>query len=196
IGGLLRYGIPAFKFEKRFLDRRLELLKEEGILFRTNANIGGNVPVEELRADFDAIVLAGGSTSPRDLPVPGRELSGIHFAMEYLTQQNRRCEGDSVPDDRLITAKDKHVIIIGGGDTGADCLGTTHRQGARSVHQLELLARPPDDRNENNPWPLWPNVYRVSSAHEEGGKRMYSIATQRFRGDDHGRVTALEAITV
>ncbi len=193
IGGLLRYGIPAFKFEKRFLDRRLELLREEGILFRTNANIGGNVPVEELRADFDAIVLAGGSTLPRDLPVPGRELAGIHFAMDYLTLQNRRNEGETIPEKDFITAKDKHVIIIGGGDTGADCLGTAHRQGARSVHQLELLSRPPEARADANPWPLWPNIFRVSSAHEEGGERVYSIATQKFTGDANGRVTTLHA---
>jgi glutamate synthase (NADPH/NADH) small chain len=188
VGGLLRYGIPAFKLEKRFLDRRLGLLMEEGVTFRTNANIGVNIPVEELRADFDAIVLAGGSTSPRDLPVPGRELKGIHFAMEYLTLQNRKNEGDTVD---VITAKDKHVIIIGGGDTGADCLGTAHRQGAATVHQLELLSRPPDSRAAGNPWPLWPNIFRVSSAHEEGGERLYSISTKNFSGDANGRVTTL-----
>jgi glutamate synthase (NADPH/NADH) small chain len=196
IGGLLRYGIPEFKLEKRLLDRRLVLMTEEGVRFRTGVNVGTDVPVGELQREFDALVLAGGATQPRDLKVPGRELSGIHFAMEYLTLQNRRCEGDGITEDRFITAKDRHVIIIGGGDTGADCLGTAHRQGARSIHQLELLARPPDDRGEGNPWPLWPNIFRVSAAHEEGGKRMYSIATQRFKGDDHGRVTALEAITV
>jgi glutamate synthase (NADPH/NADH) small chain len=171
-------------------------MTEEGVRFRTGVNVGTDVPVGELQREFDALVLAGGATQPRDLKVPGRELSGIHFAMEYLTLQNRRCEGDGITEDRFITAKDRHVIIIGGGDTGADCLGTAHRQGARSIHQLELLARPPDDRGEGNPWPLWPNIFRVSAAHEEGGKRMYSIATQRFKGDDHGRVTALEAITV
>src|SRR4051812_13347225 len=196
IGGLLRYGIPAFKLEKRFLDRRLDLLAQEGIVFQTNANIGVDVRVEELKAQFDAVVLAGGSTRPRDLPVPGRELRGIHFAMEYLTLQNRRNEGEQIPDDAFITAKDKHVIIIGGGDTGADCLGTAHRQGAKSVHQLELLSRPPDDRAPGNPWPLWPNVFRVSSAHEEGGERLYSIATQKFTGDAQGRVTTLHAAQV
>jgi len=196
VGGLLRYGIPEFKLEKRLLDRRLALMTEEGVTFRTGINVGADVPVGELQREFDALVLAGGATRPRGLKVPGRELSGIHFAMEYLTLQNRRCEGDGIADDRFITAKDRHVIIIGGGDTGADCLGTAHRQGARSIHQLELLTRPPDDRGENNPWPLWPNIFRVSSAHEEGGKRMYSIATQRFRGDDYGCVTALEASTV
>jgi glutamate synthase (NADPH) small chain len=193
IGGLLRYGIPEFKLEKRHLDRRLNLLMEEGITFRTNANIGVDIPIGELKVEFDAIVLAGGSTRPRDLPVPGRELSGIHFAMDYLTLQNRRNEGESIPDDRFISAKGKHVIIIGGGDTGADCLGTAHRQGAAGVHQLELLAQPPETRLPGNPWPLWPNIFRISSAHEEGGERMYSIATQKFTGDDHGRVTTLHA---
>jgi glutamate synthase (NADPH) small chain len=188
IGGLLRYGIPEFKLEKRFLDRRLNLMIEEGVMFRVNANIGVDVPIEQLRAEFDAIVLAGGATQPRDLPVAGRELAGIHFAREYLTLQNQRNEGDDV---EVISAQDKHVIIIGGGDTGADCLGTTHRQGARSVHQLELLTRPPDERAETNPWPLWPNIFRTSPAHEEGGERMYSIATEKFTGDDKGHVTTL-----
>jgi glutamate synthase (NADPH/NADH) small chain len=193
IGGLLRYGIPAFKLEKRVLDRRLALLEEEGISFRTSCNIGVDVPVTELRGEFDAIVLAGGSTRPRDLPVPGRDLAGIHFAMDYLSLQNRRNEGDEVTDDRFITANNKHVVIIGGGDTGADCLGTAHRQGALAVHQLELLPRPPDARATGNPWPLWPNIFRVSSAHEEGGDRLYAVATQRF--DDHGggRVASLRA---
>jgi glutamate synthase (NADPH/NADH) small chain len=149
-----------------------------------------------LRAEFDAIVLAGGATHPRDLNVPGRELKGIHFAMEYLTLQNRRCEGDSVPDDRFITAEGKHVVIIGGGDTGADCLGTVHRQGARSVRQLELLSRPPDQRAPNNPWPTWPNIFRVSSAHEEGGERIYSISTERFVGDADGNVRTLRVVQV
>ena len=195
IGGLLRYGIPEFKLEKKFLDRRLDLLMEEGITFQTNANVGANVPIAELKAEYDAIVLAGGSTKPRDLPVPGRDLAGIHFAMEYLTLQNRRNEGESIEDARFITANDKHVIIIGGGDTGADCLGTAHRQGAKSVHQLELLPQPPDTRTSGNPWPLWPNIFRVSTAHEEGGERMYSIATQKFTGD-HGRVTTLHGARV
>src|SRR4051794_40165501 len=193
IGGLLRYGIPEFKMEKRVLDRRLNLLMAEGVVFRTNANIGVNVAVEELRAQFDAIVLTGGSTRPRDLTVPGRELKGIHYAMEYLTQQNRRNEGDHVAEAQTITAHGKHVIIIGGGDTGADCLGTAHRQGAASVHQLELLSRPPDGRAAGNPWPTWPNIFRVSSAHEEGGERLYSISTQKFAGDANGHVTALHA---
>ncbi|MGC4084759.1 MAG: glutamate synthase subunit beta [Vicinamibacterales bacterium] len=195
IGGLLRYGIPEFKMEKRVLDRRLNLLLAEGVVFRTNANIGVNVPVEELKAQFDAIVLTGGATRPRDLPVPGRELKGVHFAMEYLTQQNRRNEGDHVPDAEAITAKGKHVVIIGGGDTGADCLGTAHRQGAASVHQLELLSRPPESRTDANPWPTWPNIFRVSSAHEEGGERLYSISTQRFSGEND-QVTTLHVCHV
>jgi glutamate synthase (NADPH/NADH) small chain len=196
IGGLLRYGIPEFKLEKRVLDRRIALLAEEGVMFRTRANIGVDIAVDELQREFEAIVLAGGSTRPRDLPVPGRELKGIHFAMEYLTLQNRRCEGDRVADDQFISAADKHVIIIGGGDTGADCLGTAHRQGAKSVRQLELLPQPPQDRAANNPWPLWPNIFRVSAAHEEGGHRHYSIATERFTGNEHGHVSALHAQTV
>jgi glutamate synthase (NADPH/NADH) small chain len=193
IGGLLRYGIPEFKLEKRHLDRRLNLMMEEGITFRTNANVGVDISIADLKVDYDAIVLAGGSTRPRDLPVPGRDLKGIHFAMEYLTLQNRVNEGETISADQFITAKDKHVIIIGGGDTGADCLGTTHRQGAASVHQLELLAQPPDTRSTGNPWPLWPNIFRVSSAHEEGGERMYSIATQHFSGNGQGQVTTLHA---
>jgi glutamate synthase (NADPH/NADH) small chain len=196
IGGLLRYGIPEFKMEKRVLGRRLALMEEEGIAFRTNAHVGANVPVTELREGFDAIVLAGGACQPRDLPIPGRELGGVHFAMEYLTLQNKRCEGDTIPDAAFISATDKRVVIIGGGDTGADCLGTVHRQGARSVHQFELLPRPPDARAADNPWPQWPNIFRVSSAHEEGGERVYSVSTQRFVGDASGRVSGLEAMKV
>src|SRR5689334_20536524 len=194
-GGLLRYGIPEFKMEKRFLDRRLALLRKQGVVFQTNAHVGVNVPVADLRREFDAIVLAGGACAPRDLPIPGRELGGIHFAMDYLTLSNKRCEGDSIPDDAFISAHGKRVVIIGGGDTGADCLGTVHRQGAVSVHQFELLPRPPDTRAPDNPWPQWPNIFRTSSAHEEGGERVYSVSTQRFVGRD-GRVTKLEAITV
>jgi glutamate synthase (NADPH) small chain len=190
IGGLLRYGIPEFKLEKRWLERRLALMRDEGVTFRTGCHIGVNKDPHELTRDFDAIVLAGGSTVPRDLRVPGRELAGIHFAMEYLTLQNRACEGDRVDP---ISARDKHVIIIGGGDTGADCLGTAHRQGARSVRQLELLQRPPDSRGAQNPWPTWPNILRVSAAHEEGGERHYAIATERFAGTPDGRVARLHA---
>jgi glutamate synthase (NADPH/NADH) small chain len=195
IGGLLRYGIPEFKMEKRVLDRRLKLMEKAGVVFQTNAHIGVNVPVADLRRDFDAIVLAGGACAPRDLPIPGRELGGIHFAMEYLTLSNKRCEGDTIPDEAFISAHGKRVVIIGGGDTGADCLGTVHRQGAVSVHQFELLPRPPDTRAPDNPWPQWPNIFRVSSAHEEGGERVYSVSTQRFRGEA-GRVKHLDAVNV
>ncbi len=196
IGGLLRYGIPEFKMEKRFLDRRLQQMEAEGVVFRTRAHVGSNVAIGQLRTEYDAILLTGGSTTPRDLPVPGRELSGIHFAMEYLTLQNRRNEGDEIPDEAFISAAGKRVIIIGGGDTGADCLGTATRQGALSIHQFELLPRPPADRAAGNPWPEWPNIFRVSSAHEEGGERVYSISTQRFEGDHEGRVKALHVVTV
>src|SRR5512134_1615950 len=183
IGGLLRYGIPEFKMEKRFLDRRLAVLEEEGVVFRPNVNVGVDVSMDRLRGDYDAILLAGGAGQPRDLPVPGRELKGIHFAMDYLTLQNKRCEGDEIPDADFITAHGKHVIIIGGGDTGADCLGTAHRQGAASVHQLELLPRPPQERAPDNPWPQWPQIFRVSTAHEEGGERLFAVSTERFSGD-------------
>jgi glutamate synthase (NADPH/NADH) small chain len=196
IGGLLRYGIPEFKMEKRVLDRRLSVMEEEGVIFRAGVDVGTDVPVARLRSDFDAIVLAAGAGQPRDLPVPGRELRGIHFAMEYLTLQNRRCEGDVISHDQFISAQGRHVVIIGGGDTGADCLGTVHRQGAKSVTQLELLAQPPIDRVPDNPWPQWPNIFRVSPAHEEGGERLYSVSTQRFVGDDAGRVRALQATKV
>jgi len=195
IGGLLRYGIPEFKMEKWVLDRRLDLMRKEGIRFEVNANVGVNVPVEKLRKAFDAILLAGGATLPRDLKVPGRELNGIHFAMDYLTLQNRRCQGEGIPDEGFITAKGKRVVIIGGGDTGADCLGTVHRQGALSVHQFEILPMPPQERAEDNPWPLWPNIFRTSAAHEEGGIRDYSISTTRFSGKN-GQVERLHAVRV
>ena len=187
IGGLLRYGIPEFKLEKRVLNRRLELLIAEGVVLRARVNVGEDVTAQDLQHEFDAVVLAGGAGTPRDLAVPGRDLKGVHFAMDYLTQQNRNCEGDEIP---WITAAGKHVVIIGGGDTGADCLGTVHRQGAASVSQLELLPAPPDQRAADNPWPLWPNVFRTSSAHEEGGDRVYAVATTEFVGDGT-RVRAL-----
>ena len=196
IGGLLRYGIPEFKMEKRFLERRVHLMEESGIAFQTNCHVGGNVPTKDLREEFDALLLAGGAQHPRDLPIPGRELQGIHFAMDYLTLQNKRCEGDRISDEEFITAEGKRVVIIGGGDTGADCLGTVHRQGALSVHQFELLPRPPDSRDSSsNPWPLWPNIFRTSSAHEEGGLRDYSISTKWFTGKN-GRVSRLHAVQV
>jgi glutamate synthase (NADPH/NADH) small chain len=196
VGGLLRYGIPEFKMEKQVLDRRLNLMREEGIMFHTNANVGVNIPVEELQREFNAILLAGGATAARDLPVPGRELKGIHFAMDYLPLQNKRCEGDNVSDDAFITAKDKNVVIIGGGDTGADCLGTAHRQGARSIVQFELLPKPPAERAADNPWPNWPNIFRTSSAHEEGGDREYCVMTKSFTGRRDGQVAQLHAVRV
>ncbi|MFQ5829641.1 MAG: glutamate synthase subunit beta, partial [Candidatus Methylomirabilia bacterium] len=192
IGGLLRYGIPEFKTEKWLLDRRLELMEKEGIDFHVKAHVGGNVSVEELRKEHDAILLAGGATLPRDLRIPGRELRGIHFAMEYLAPQNKRCEGNLVQDEEFISAEGKRVVIIGGGDTGADCLGTVHRQGAHSVQQFELLPRPPERRAPDNPWPQWPNIFRPSTAHEEGGICEYSVSTTRFSGEN-GRVKRLHA---
>jgi len=196
IGGLLRYGIPEFKMEKRILDRRLALMEAEGVVFRPGVNVGVDVPMKRLRSDFDAVLLAGGAGQPRDLKVPGRDLNGVHFAMEFLTLQNRRCEGDQIPDEGFISANDRDVVIIGGGDTGADCLGTVHRQGARSVHQLELMPMPPETRAADNPWPQWPLIFRTSPAHEEGGERLYSVATQQFLGDRKGRVRALQATKV
>ena len=191
VGGLLRYGIPEFKMEKRVLDRRLDLMRAEGVVFRPGMNVGEDVTAEDLRRDFDAILLAGGAGNPRDLTVPGRELKGVHFAMEFLTQQNQRCQGDDANLMEPITAAGKHVVIIGGGDTGADCLGTVHRQGALSVSQLELMPTPPSLRAKDNPWPLWPNIFRTSSAHEEGGDRVYAVATTELSGDANGHVRTL-----
>ena len=196
IGGLLRYGIPHFKLEKHILDRRLEQMEAEGVQFITNAQVGKNVPVEELQRDFDAIVLAGGSEQPRDLKVPGRELKGIHFAMEFLPQQNRRCEGDVLDTESEILATGKRVVIIGGGDTGADCLGTCHRQMAHSVHQFEIMPMPPQERSPQTPWPLWPTQLRTETAHEEGGIRDWSIATTAFSGDADGNLKQLRAVRV
>ena len=195
IGGLLRYGIPDFKMEKRFLDRRLAQMEAEGVVFRPGVNVGKDIDARELLEEFDAICLAGGATQPRDLQVPGRELKGVYFAMEYLPMQNRRNAGDEIPDDEFITAKDKRVIILGGGDTGADCLGTALRQGAREVLQYEIMPRPPASRPPEQPWPLYPNIYRVSSAHEEGGVRDYCIMTTRLSGEN-GRLTTLHAVRV
>jgi glutamate synthase (NADPH/NADH) small chain len=189
IGGLLRYGIPEFKMEKVHLDRRLEQMRGEGTEFRTNADVGGSIDIEVLRASHDAIVLACGATEPRDLNVPGRELQGIHQAMGYLPIANKVQEGDSTTYD--IDAKGKNVVIIGGGDTGADCLGTALRQGAKQVIQLEIMPRPSDARATGNPWPQFAFVYKVTSAHEEGGERMYSVNTERFIDDGNGNVRAL-----
>jgi glutamate synthase (NADPH/NADH) small chain len=195
IGGLMRYGIPEFKMEKKQIDRRMEQMKAEGVIFKTNVNIGENVSIENLKEDFDAIILTGGACEARDLLTEGRELNGIHQAMEYLPMQNRVCEGDEPADD-FIDAKDKNVVIIGGGDTGADCLGTANRQGAKSVHQLEIMPKPPTTRAEDNPWPEWPRIYRTASAHEEGVDRVYAVSTKRFIDDGNGNVKALELVTV
>ncbi len=189
IGGLLRYGIPEFKMEKRVLDTRLEQMRAEGTRFRTNVNVGVDISAEQLRKRHDAIVLAGGATRPRDLPVPGRELDGVHFAMDYLTPSNRVQEGDLAQSP--ISAAGKHVVIIGGGDTGADCLGTATRQGAKSITQLEILPQPPKTRPDSQPWPTYPMIYRVSSAHEEAGERVFAVSTERFVGGDDGAVRTL-----
>jgi glutamate synthase (NADPH/NADH) small chain len=194
IGGLLRYGIPEFKMEKKHLDLRLQQMRDEGTKFRPGVNVGVDITAEQLRKRYDVVVLAGGATAPRDLPVPGRELDGVHFAMDYLPWANRLQEGDPVAGDdgRVpIDARGKDVVIIGGGDTGADCLGTAHRQGARSVTQLEILPRPPEQRDERMPWPTYPMIYRVSSAHEEGGERVFAVSTQRFVDDGSGRVAGI-----
>ncbi|WP_336029612.1 glutamate synthase subunit beta [Geodermatophilus sp. FMUSA9-8] len=193
VGGLLRYGIPEFKMEKAVLDRRLDQMRAEGTRFVTGVEVGGSgeqdLSAEQLRGEYDAVVVAAGSTIGRDLPAPGRELDGIHLAMEFLPFGNRQALGEL--DDPPISAKGLDVVIIGGGDTGADCLGTSHRQGARSVTQLEIMPAPPDQRSEGNPWPTYPMIMRVSSAHEEGGERLYSVNTERFLGDEQGRVRAL-----
>ncbi|HJR38332.1 MAG TPA: glutamate synthase subunit beta [Nocardioidaceae bacterium] len=189
IGGLMRYGIPEFKMEKKYLDRRLEQMKREGTVFRAGVDVGGDLTGPQLTERFDAVVLAIGATAARDLPVTGRELGGIHQAMEFLPQSNRASLGEEVADQ--IVATDKHVVIIGGGDTGADCLGTAHRQGAKSVTQLEIMPQPGTDRPDNQPWPTYPMTFRVSSAHEEGGDRVYSVSTKEFLGDESGNVRAL-----
>ncbi len=194
IGGLLRYGIPEFKMEKRHLDRRLAQMEAEGTEFRTGICVGIDISADELRAEHDAIVLACGATQARDLPIEGRDLEGIYQAMEFLPGANRVQEGDF--EHPPISAAGKDVIIIGGGDTGADCLGTSHRHGAASVHQFEIMPRPPDARPDANPWPTWPMIYRVSSAHEEGGEREYSINTVRFVGDQDGNVAGLDTVRV
>ena len=194
IGGLLRYGIPEFKMEKWVLDRRLDQMQAEGVEFQTGVYVGQSISGADLQKDFDAILLAGGAEQPRDLKVPGRELKGIHFAMEFLPQQNKNCAGDQVRDQILATGK--RVVIIGGGDTGADCLGTSHRQRAASVHQFEIMPMPPSDRAPQTPWPLWPLQLRVESSHEEGGMREWSMATTAFTGDENGYVKKLHGMRV
>ena len=197
VGGLLMYGIPHFKLEKKVVKRRIKLMEEEGIVFKTNVNVGVDCSIKELQAEFDALVLCGGAQKPRDLPVEGRDLDGIHFAMDFLPQQNKRNEGDTIAEKIAITAKDKNVLIIGGGDTGSDCLGTSLRQGAKQVYQFELLPQPPEDRAGNNPWPQWPRVYRVTSSHAEAPAKVteYSVATKKFSGKD-GKVKKVHAVKV
>lgn len=204
VGGLLRYGIPDFKLEKWVIDRRVKVLEEEGITFKTNADIGNNIPASSLLQDFDAVVLCGGSTVPRDLPIPGRDLKGINPAMEFLSQQNKRVAGIPTEVDHRnvayangdIWATDKHVIVIGGGDTGSDCVGTSNRHGASSVTQIELLGKPPVGRDESTPWPLWPMQLRTSSSHEEGCERQWSILTKEFVGNDKGEVTGIKLVDI
>ena len=196
IGGLLRYGIPDFKMEKWVLDRRLEQLKAEGIEFRTGIHVGTDIEASELRKHFDAVLLACGAEQPREVQIPGRDLKGIHFAMDYLTQQNKRNAGDYIPPEEDILATGKHVVIIGGGDTGADCLGTAHRQKALSVRQLQIHPMPPETRAEHTPWPLWPLMLRMEPAHEEGGHREWSALTTHFSGDEHGNVKQLHGVRV
>jgi len=193
IGGLLRYGIPNFKMEKHGIDRRMEQMKAEGVEFLVNSHV---TSIEDLQKEYQAVVLAMGSEEPRDLPVPGRELKGIHFAMEFLTQQNKRNEGDPEDASKAILATGKRVIIIGGGDTGADCLGTSHRQKAASVHQFEILPKPPEERSSMTPWPLWPLQLRAESSHEEGGIREWAVATTKFEGDAQGNVKKLHGVRV
>ncbi|MEV6647104.1 glutamate synthase subunit beta [Amycolatopsis sp. NPDC051371] len=194
IGGLLRYGIPEFKMEKHRLDRRLAQMEAEGTEFRTSVNVGVDLSADELRSSYDAVVLAGGATDWRDLPITGRELDGIHQAMEFLPPANRVASGDL--SESPYSAEGLDVVVIGGGDTGADCVGTSHRQGARSVTQLEIMPKPPEARSDAHPWPTYPMIYRVSSAHEEGGERMYAVNTQEFLGDADGRVRALKLVEV
>ncbi len=196
LGGLLRYGIPDFKMEKHLIDRRIEQMKAEGVRFVVNAHVGVNVPVAQLRQEYTAILLCGGAEEPRDLRVPGRELKGVHFAMEFLPQQNKRVAGDVVDPELAILATGKRVVIIGGGDTGADCLGTSLRQGAVSVTQLEIMPRPPEQRSPSTPWPMWPLMLRTESSHEEGGVREWSVATTRLEGDASGHVRKLHAVRV
>jgi glutamate synthase (NADPH/NADH) small chain len=193
IGGLLRLGIPDFKLEKHVVQRRVEQMKAEGITFKTGIAVGSDVAAEQLRADFDAVLLCIGSTIPRNLEVPGRELKGVHFAMEYLTQQNKLNAGETVAPEERITAEGKRVVILGGGDTGADCLGTAHRQGAEIVRQYEILPEPPQKRTANNPWPQWPLILRSSGAHDEGGVRDYNIGTKSFSGSN-GTVEKLHGV--
>jgi len=196
LGGLLRYGIPDFKLEKHLIDRRIDQMQAEGIVFTTKTHVGVNIAAEEVRRMYDAVVLCGGSETPRDLPIPGRELKGIYFAMEFLPQQNKRNAGDKIDPAKEVTAAGKRVVIIGGGDTGADCLGTSLRQGAKSVQQFEIMPKPPGDRSPSTPWPLWPLQLRTETSHEEGGTREWSVATTKFEGDAEGNLTKLHVVRV
>lgn len=195
IGGLLRYGIPDFKMEKHHIDRRIAQMQAEGVVFRPNWHIGKDIPTQQLLADFDAVVLAGGSEHPRDLTVPGRELDGVHYAMDFLPQQNKRVAGDNLPDDISLLATGKDVIVIGGGDTGSDCIGTSKRHGADSITQLEIMPKPPEKENKSLTWPNWPNKLRTSSSHEEGCERMWSVDTVSLEGQN-GKVTQINCVKV
>ncbi len=194
IGGLLTYGIPDFKLEKEIIERRVRQMTEEGVTFKAGVDVGKSITADELRSSFDAIVLAIGSRKPRDLEVTGRELPGVHFAMDFLTQQNRRVAGDKVPEEGALLATGKHVVVIGGGDTGSDCIGTSHRQGAKSVTSFEIMPRPPEERASVTPWPMWPLMLRTSSSHEEGGTRDWSVSTESVSGN--GKVEKLHCVRV
>lgn len=196
VGGLLRYGIPNFKLEKHYIDRRVEQMKAEGVIFLTNSHVGGNVPVEALTEHYEAILLCGGSEQPRDLKIPGRELKGVHFAMEFLPQATHRVLGDTVDPSVEILATGKNVVIIGGGDTGADCVGTSLRQKAKSVTQIEIMPKPPEDRAASTPWPMWPYKLRTETSHEEGGVRDWGINSLEFVGDTNGAVKQIKAVRV
>ena len=195
IGGLLRYGIPDFKLEKEVVKRRVRLMEEEGVVFQTNANVGVNVDVAQLQEEFDVILLCGGSTIPRDLPIPGRNLKGVHFAMDFLSQQNARVSGKAITKEEIF-ATDKNVFVIGGGDTGSDCVGTSNRHKAKSVSQIEIMPKPPKDRTETMPWPNWPMIMRTSTSHEEGCERSWAVVTKEFIGDDKGNLTGLKLVEV
>ncbi|MEX2592616.1 MAG: glutamate synthase subunit beta [Anditalea sp.] len=196
IGGLLRYGIPDFKMEKWVVERRTNLMKKSGIKFRTNAHVGVNIPVKEITDEFDAIMLCGGSTVPRDLDIPGRDLNGVHFAMDFLKQNNKRVAGDTIPEEEEILATGKDVVVIGGGDTGSDCVGTSNRHRAKSVTQIELLEQPPLERTPDNPWPHWPMVLRTSSSHEEGVRRNWALHTKEFIGDEDGKLKGIRVVEI
>ena len=196
IGGLLRYGIPDFKLDKSVIDRRMSQMRAEGVQFRANSHIGVDIPAASLLEKFDAVVLAGGSEKPRDLPVPGRELNGVHFAMEFLARNSHRVQGDEVPEEEFISAEGRRVVVIGGGDTGSDCIGTANRHGAVSVTQLEILPRPPEKEEKGTTWPYWPNKLRNSSSQEEGCERMWSVATKAFLDDGQGNLKAVRCVKV